>query len=83
MAAVRDSGFWRRFSLAVHMDEAKAADKETFLSDYWIDRQQQKTRRSYCCGCAIAFLISFFIAAAVIVIWWFASHNWLKQGTKG
>ncbi|OJJ34437.1 hypothetical protein ASPWEDRAFT_42440, partial [Aspergillus wentii DTO 134E9] len=57
MATIRDPAFWRRFSLAVHLDAAsknpsddKEANPNNLFSDHWIQKQRKKRERSILFG---------------------------------
>ncbi|PWY77068.1 hypothetical protein BO70DRAFT_397956 [Aspergillus heteromorphus CBS 117.55] len=86
MALVRDPAFWRRFSLAIHLDEeAKGSDehKDAHLwSNNWIKKQRQKRKRTLLYGFLIFLIIVLICAGIVVVILWLKSRNWLQEKPK-
>ncbi|KIW19102.1 hypothetical protein PV08_03394 [Exophiala spinifera] len=82
MAGVRDPAFWRRFSMAVHMDEEKAnmSDSGSASSSSshgglkhtatWLERNRKKQRRTMIVGWLIALSFLIVAAAVVLVILW-------------
>ncbi|KAJ9636323.1 hypothetical protein H2201_003483 [Coniosporium apollinis] len=86
MAVVRDPAFWRRFSMAVHMDEeaqTQSASSPTRPnlkhSDSWLSRQEKKRSRRTCI-CWIFWLCFFsFVAGLVIVILWLKTSGVLDN----
>ncbi|PYH91099.1 hypothetical protein BO71DRAFT_333001 [Aspergillus ellipticus CBS 707.79] len=90
MALVRDPAFWRRFSLAIHLDEEAKGSNEhkdahlwscltTKCRDNWIRKQRQKTKRTLLCGFMIFLILALICAAIVVVILWLKSRNWFKE----
>ncbi|RMZ76236.1 hypothetical protein DV738_g5049, partial [Chaetothyriales sp. CBS 135597] len=83
MAVVRDPAFWKRFSIAVHLDEEKGNfpdnqsastghSKQTLKhTDSWLERTRKKQRRAWILGCVIALLVIATIVAAIFVIMFF------------
>lgn len=68
--AVRDPAFWRRFSIAVHLDEEAQAQKQAGPdlkhTESWLERQRQKkSRRTLLCW---AFWIGFIALVAGVVV---------------
>ncbi|KAK4504369.1 hypothetical protein PRZ48_005285 [Zasmidium cellare] len=81
MSGVRDPAFWKRFSVAVHMDEEQGPEPKH--SDSWLARQKKKeSRRTYICWifwlCFLAL-----IAAVVAVIIWLLSSGVLEGKSGG
>ncbi|KIV97313.1 hypothetical protein PV10_01075 [Exophiala mesophila] len=82
MAGVRDPAFWRRFSMAVHLDEEKAniSDAQSTSSsssrltlkhtDTWLERNRRKQRRTCYLGWFIAIGFATTIAGIVVVLLW-------------
>ncbi|WPH00874.1 Hypothetical protein R9X50_00370500 [Acrodontium crateriforme] len=85
--AVRDPLFWKRFSMAVHMDEetgkAKTFDSGSINEqDGWLARQQaKKKRRSVICW-AFWFCFLVFVAGVVAVIIWLVHNGTLNTGNS-
>ncbi|KAJ9237730.1 hypothetical protein DTO166G5_3293 [Paecilomyces variotii] len=75
-----DAGFWRRFSIAVHAEEAAKTptpDKEwTFWTDDWLKSERRKKIRARLLGWLLAFFIIGFGVGAGIVIWLLAKNHW-------
>ncbi|OCK87354.1 uncharacterized protein K441DRAFT_691216 [Cenococcum geophilum 1.58] len=68
MAVVRDPAFWRRFSMAVHLDEeAQTARPELKHSQSWLARQQAKRSRRTCI-CWIFWLCFFGLVAGIVIV---------------
>ncbi|PYH43609.1 uncharacterized protein BP01DRAFT_358325 [Aspergillus saccharolyticus JOP 1030-1] len=87
MAQNRDPAFWRRFSLAIHLDEeskASTPEKEevSLWSDNWIKDQERKRRRMILCGFLIFFLTALFVVGVIVVIVWLNAHHWLQDAPK-
>ncbi|KAL1982935.1 hypothetical protein VTN96DRAFT_622 [Rasamsonia emersonii] len=80
MAGVRDPAFWRRFSLAVHMDEeqARSPDREKIIAESWLERQRRKKKRTRIIGCLIALVVLLVAGGVAIVIWWLNKNNWFR-----
>ncbi|KAF7510069.1 hypothetical protein GJ744_007173 [Endocarpon pusillum] len=83
MAGIRDPAFWRRFSLAVHLDEEKANPSHTHgaaspaslrpelkHSDTWLERNRKKRSRMVCIGWSVSLSLVVIIAGIVLVILW-------------
>ncbi|EXJ66630.1 uncharacterized protein A1O5_10301, partial [Cladophialophora psammophila CBS 110553] len=91
MAGVRDPAFWRRFSMAVHLDEEKANISDTRSNstasstralrhtETWLERNRKKQRRTRILGCTIALGFIVVIAAIVLVLLWFAKVGPFKD----
>ncbi|RAH77701.1 hypothetical protein BO86DRAFT_295325, partial [Aspergillus japonicus CBS 114.51] len=78
----RDPAFWRRFSLAIHLDEeskASTPEKEVTLWDNWIKGQERKRKRTILCGFLIFFLIALFVVGVIVVVVWLNAHHWLRD----
>ncbi|KAM0719601.1 hypothetical protein Q7P37_003731 [Cladosporium fusiforme] len=78
MAGVRDPAFWKRFSVAVHMDEEKGM-QQLKDDDSWLARQQnkRKQRARVCWAFWAIFLIV--IAGVVGVIIWLVESGVLSN----
>ncbi|KIX07988.1 uncharacterized protein Z518_02642 [Rhinocladiella mackenziei CBS 650.93] len=91
MAGVRDPAFWRRFSMAVHLDEEKATIPDARSAsttssraplkhaDSWLERNRRKQRRTRIVGWIIAFGFLALIAAIVLVLLWFSKVGPFKS----
>ncbi|EXJ83363.1 hypothetical protein A1O1_06984, partial [Capronia coronata CBS 617.96] len=93
MAGVRDPAFWRRFSMAVHLDEEKGTmsdSKSTSTStvspkpgykhtDSWLERTRKKQRRTRILGWVIALGFLIIVVAIVMVLLWLAKVGPFKQ----
>ncbi|KKK14646.1 hypothetical protein P175DRAFT_0557064 [Aspergillus ochraceoroseus IBT 24754] len=83
MALVRDPAFWRRFSVAVRLDEevkTSPEDKNTIIwSNNWIRTQHREKRKSILWGCALLLAALVLITVVVVIIWWFDRHHWLRK----
>ncbi|KAL6253111.1 hypothetical protein RBB50_000832 [Rhinocladiella similis] len=91
MAGVRDPAFWRRFSMAVHMDEEKgniSDSRSTSTSSSngglkhtatWLERHRKKQRRTRIVGWLIALSFLIVIAAIVLVVLWFLNVGPFKN----
>ncbi|KAF2492309.1 hypothetical protein BU16DRAFT_564765 [Lophium mytilinum] len=70
MAVVRDPAFWRRFSMAVHLDEEAQnpqARPELKHSDSWLARQKTKSsRRTFICW--IFWLVFAGLVAGIVIV---------------
>ncbi|KAF2815666.1 uncharacterized protein BDZ99DRAFT_514320 [Mytilinidion resinicola] len=71
MAVVRDPAFWRRFSMAVHLDEEaqnpQGAGPELKHSDSWLARQNLKSsRRTFICW--IFWLVFAALVAGIVIV---------------
>ncbi|KAI9830552.1 MAG: hypothetical protein M1819_005510 [Sarea resinae] len=85
MALVRDPAFWRRFSVAVHLDEEKgvsptmaspsAHSHGDIVSDDWLKRQQGKRARRACICWGFWLLFFAIIAAVAVLIWYISTHG--------
>ncbi|MCJ1223824.1 hypothetical protein MMC12_000467 [Toensbergia leucococca] len=91
MAAVRDPAFWKRFSIAVHLDEAATTQSQSpttslssrpdlKASESWLDRQTKKRKRNRCMLCGIALLLAAGIAVVALLCVWLARHGWFLHG---
>ncbi|KAM0694742.1 hypothetical protein Q7P36_005098 [Cladosporium allicinum] len=72
MAGVRDPAFWKRFSVAVHMDEDQAEKQgpQHKDEDSWLARQQNKKKnRTIVCWCFWIFFLAFVAAIVGVIIW--------------
>ncbi|KIW30881.1 uncharacterized protein PV07_02573 [Cladophialophora immunda] len=90
-AGVRDPAFWKRFSMAVHLDEEKANISETRSTstasstaplrhtETWLERNRRKQRRTRIIGCLIALAFIAVIVAVVLVLLWFAKVGPFKD----
>ncbi|KAF2168478.1 hypothetical protein M409DRAFT_21227 [Zasmidium cellare ATCC 36951] len=81
MSGVRDPAFWKRFSVAVHMDEEQGPEPKH--SDSWLARQKKKeSRRTWICW---TFWLCFLalIAGVVAVIIWLLSSGVLSKSSGG
>ncbi|KAI6824664.1 hypothetical protein KC332_g13966 [Hortaea werneckii] len=67
MAVPRDPAFWKRFSMAVHMDEEKGAPE---YSDSWLLRERKKKSKRTCICWTFWIIFFIFIAAIVAIIIW-------------
>jgi len=90
MALIRDPAFWRRFSVAVHLDEeagthptmaSPSSSHELKHADSWLARQRRKKHRRTCICWAFWIIFPLTIAAVVIVIWLLCTHKigWHKD----
>ncbi|KAF2093629.1 hypothetical protein NA57DRAFT_61335 [Rhizodiscina lignyota] len=99
MAVVRDPSFWRRFSMAVHLDEehadgapATSSSESTSSSrsrpqlkhaESWLERQQKKSKRRTCI-CWLFWMCFFgFVAGVVIVVLWLKTSGLLDGKHDG
>ncbi|KAI9729319.1 MAG: hypothetical protein M1834_006990 [Cirrosporium novae-zelandiae] len=90
MAGIKDPAFWRRFSLAVHMDEEQqntpgapsfaSGNSDVKYSANWVEQQRKEKKRAKLLGWLIAFLFALIIAAIVFVVLWLARHGWFMHG---
>ena len=81
MTAVRDPAFWRRFSVAVHLDEEKGplpSENSSVSSrpslkhtDTWLEKNRKKKRRTRLCGCAIALITILVLVAGAFALMYF------------
>ncbi|KIV81755.1 hypothetical protein PV11_03917 [Exophiala sideris] len=83
MGTVRDPAFWRRFSMAVHMDEEKANisdSKSTSTTssrpvlkptDSWLERNRKKQRRTRMLGWLIALGFVCVVVGIIMVLLWY------------
>ncbi|KAA6416018.1 MAG: hypothetical protein FRX48_00737 [Lasallia pustulata] len=92
MSVVRDPAFWKRFSVAVHLDEEAAAQStvaspisrpELKHTESWLAREQKKRRRSYLLVAVYSILFLAVIAVVVAVLVYLAQHGWSKAFRKG
>jgi len=97
MSNVRDPAFWRRFSLAVHLDDEEKQQHQTAEtststpqfsqrptlkhSPSWLERQQAKKRRRTCI-CWIFWLCFFALVAGVVIVVLWLKANGLLGGQK-
>ncbi|KAK3690743.1 hypothetical protein LTR37_019009 [Vermiconidia calcicola] len=80
MAGVRDPQFWKRFSVAVHLDEENGQTQhELKHSDSWLARQQRKRSRRTCV-CWIFWLCFLAIVAGIVIFIAWALKNGLFDG---
>ncbi|KIW54974.1 hypothetical protein PV05_07294 [Exophiala xenobiotica] len=91
MSGVRDPAFWRRFSMAVHLDEEKgnisdsrststASSKAALKhADTWLERHRKKQRRTMVVGWVIALGLVLVVAAIVLVLLWFSKVGPFKD----
>ncbi|EXJ87406.1 hypothetical protein A1O3_04366 [Capronia epimyces CBS 606.96] len=89
MAGVRDPAFWRRFSMAVHLDEEKGTMSDSRSSapsakalthtDSWLERTRKKQRRTRILGWVIALGFVILIAVVVMLLLWLAKVGPFKQ----
>ncbi|KAF2662036.1 hypothetical protein K491DRAFT_687020 [Lophiostoma macrostomum CBS 122681] len=71
MAMVRDPAFWKRFSLAVHLDEeaqAQASRPELKHSESWLEEQQRKKSKRTCMCWGFWLVFFAFVAGIVVTI---------------
>nr|OQO30765.1 hypothetical protein B0A51_02461 [Rachicladosporium sp. CCFEE 5018] len=80
MSGVRDPAFWKRFSVAVHMDEEAAPTRPDLKhSDSWLARQhRKKSRRTWVCW-AFWILIPAFVAGVIIAVIWVLQSGLLQK----
>ncbi|KIW84788.1 hypothetical protein Z517_00176 [Fonsecaea pedrosoi CBS 271.37] len=90
-AGVRDPAFWRRFSMAVHLDEEKGTISDTRSNstasstaplrhtDTWLERNRKKQRRTRMIGCFIAISFILAIVGIVLVLLWWAKVGPFKD----
>jgi len=93
MAAVRDPAFWKRFSMAVHLDEEQAASQPSTPAiglsrpglkhaDSWLERQQAKKIKSRWTICMSVFGFAALITIIILVLVWLGRHDWFSHGEK-
>ncbi|GAB7322203.1 hypothetical protein MBLNU13_g03207t1 [Cladosporium sp. NU13] len=83
MAGVRDPAFWKRFSVAVHMDEEQGEKLGAQYKDpdSWLARQNSKKKnRTMVCWCFWIFFIAFVTAVVGVIIWLVESGTFDKIG---
>jgi len=84
MAVVRDPAFWRRFSMAVHLDEESQQAQspqgrpELKHSESWLARQQQKSSRRTCICWIFWLCFAGLVAGVVIVVLFLKARGILK-----
>ncbi|KEF56510.1 uncharacterized protein A1O9_06697 [Exophiala aquamarina CBS 119918] len=91
MAVVRDPAFWKRFSMAVHLDEEKGTisdarstsslDPKSGVkhSDTWLERNRKKQRQTRILGWVITFGFLIIIAAIILIVLWFLKVGPFKE----
>ncbi|MCJ1476284.1 hypothetical protein MMC13_004950 [Lambiella insularis] len=91
MAAVRDPAFWKRFSMAVHLDEEAATQPSTptsakhpdfARSESWLERQHKKKTRTRWTLCLSVLGFLCFVTLLVLVVVWLSKHGWFLHGEK-
>ncbi|TKA22609.1 hypothetical protein B0A50_08298 [Salinomyces thailandicus] len=71
MAVPRDPAFWKRFSMAVHMDEEKGQGGYQLPgSDDWLVRQNKKKSRRTCLCWTFWLCFFVFIAGVIAIVVW-------------
>jgi len=88
-AVPRDPAFWKRFSVAIHLEEDKPKSSGASASSYddpkaddWLEGQRRKERRSCRNICFSVLGLVIFLALVVGVIIWLARHGFFMHGEE-
>jgi len=90
MAAVRDPAFWKRFSTAVHLDEAASQPSTPITStrpslkqsESWLESQHKEKRKNRWTLCLSVLVFVVFITIIALVLIWLSQHGWFMHGEK-
>ncbi|MCJ1359680.1 MAG: hypothetical protein MMC33_009682 [Icmadophila ericetorum] len=93
MTVVRDPAFWKRFSIAVHLDEEASTpssmrspdDPRPVLkhSESWLTRETKKKQRNKYLLCGFALIFTGIIVAIVCILVWLSHHGWFVHQSPG
>jgi len=90
MAAVRDPAFWKRFSTAVHLEEAASQPSTPMTAtrpplkhaESWLESQHKKKRKNrWTLGLSVLIFVVFITIIALVLIW-LSRHGWFMHGEK-